>query len=94
MRIESSSIENVTNGASYVGDVGSNSRSANGSGASGRSDTVSLSNATNLVALAKSSSAAVGQAKLESIGAQLRSGQYQSDTAQLSRSVVQSHIQG
>lgn len=54
-------------------------------------DSVSLSDATNLVALAKAS-AASRQTKIDSLSEQIQSGAYQSDTAQISHAVVQGHI--
>ena len=62
-------------------------------GAYAKSDSVSLSNAASLVALAKASSTS-RQAKIQTLSADVKSGRYQTDTSQVSHAVVESHIQG
>lgn len=56
-------------------------------------DTVSLSNASTLVALAKGVPAD-RQAKLNALAAQIRSGQYQVNVNDITRAIVQDSIQG
>ena len=93
MRIGNGNIDSLgSGGIGSVGGAGSESRGSTAA-ASSKSDSVNLSNAANLVALAKSGSAS-RQSKLDSISAQVKSGSYQSDSAQVSQAVVQSHITG
>ncbi len=90
MRIGSSSVDQLgTSGTGAVGGANSDARSNAAGGA--KSDSVSLSNAASLIALAKSG-AGNRQEKVQNIGSQVRSGTYQADTAQVSRAVVQGHI--
>jgi anti-sigma28 factor (negative regulator of flagellin synthesis) len=52
-------------------------------------DQVSLSNASNLVALAKGTVPTDRQAKINALTAQVRSGQYNPDLSEVSRAMVQ-----
>lgn len=91
VRIGSSGIDSLGGGqVGSVGGIGNETRSAGASG-SQKSDSVSLSGAASLVALAKSG-AASRQSKIQSLSAQIKSGSYQADTAQVSHAVVQSHL--
>jgi anti-sigma28 factor (negative regulator of flagellin synthesis) len=93
VRIGSSGIDNLGGGqVGSVGGVGTDTRYS-GASASQKSDSVSLSGAASLVALAKSG-AASRQSKIQSLSVQVKSGSYQADTAQISHAVVQSHISG
>jgi hypothetical protein len=93
MRIGNGGLESLGNGSvGSVGGAGSDSRTSP-SGSGTKSDSVSLSNAANLVALAKTGGAS-RQSKLESLGAQVKSGSYDSDTGLVSRLVVEGHITG
>ena len=56
-----------------------------------KSDSVTLSSAANLVELAKASITS-RQAKLDHLGALVKSGSYQSDADQVSHAVVESHL--
>jgi len=55
-------------------------------------DEVSLSGASSLASLAKTLTPADKQAKVAALTSQVRSGQYRADAAQISLSVVQSHL--
>jgi anti-sigma28 factor (negative regulator of flagellin synthesis) len=93
MRIGNSGLDGISNGGvGSVGGTGSGDRtSASSSGT--KSDSVSLSNAANLIALAKSG-AASRQSKIQSISEQVKSGNYSTDSDQVSRSLVEGHITG
>lgn len=91
MRIGNNGIDSLGNGSvGSVGGTGSEHRNAT-SGAASKSDSVSLSSAASLVALAKSS-AASRQSKIQGLSADVKSGKYQSNDAQVSHAFVQSHI--
>ena len=91
MRIGSSGIDNLGSGnIGSVGGSGSESRHST-TGASAKSDSVSLSNTASLVALAKSG-AASRQFKLDSLSSVVKSGRYQADASQVSHSIVENHI--
>ena len=93
VRIGSSGIDNLGSGS--IGSIGGatpDARPATG-GPSQKSDSVNLSGAASLVALAKSG-AASRQSKIQSLEAQVRSGSYQADNNEVSQAVVQSHISG
>jgi anti-sigma28 factor (negative regulator of flagellin synthesis) len=94
MRIGNSSLDSlIGSGPGAVNGTGNESpavsRTSDGTGA----DSVRLSSASSLVGRAKASDAATDPAKLASLAAQLRSGQYQADTAQVSHAVVDGHLQ-
>jgi len=90
MKIGNSGIDQL--GISNTGAVnGVSPESRTSSAGSQKSDSVNLSNAQNLVALAKAG-AASRQVKVDQIGSQVRSGQYQTDSNQVSQAVVQGHI--
>jgi anti-sigma28 factor (negative regulator of flagellin synthesis) len=90
MRVASNNVEQLGSGAPRaVGATASDAKTV--STGSSTSDSVRLSSAANLVALAKSASAA-RQSKIQDLGNQVRSGAYQTDNTQLSQAVVQGHI--
>lgn len=93
VRIGSSSIDQLGGGSvGSVGGANSDTRSS-GAGASPKSDSVSLSNAANLIELAKAG-AASRQSKVQSLSADIKSGKYQADNAQTSHAMVEGHITG
>jgi anti-sigma28 factor (negative regulator of flagellin synthesis) len=93
VRIGGSGIDQLGGGSvGSVGGANSDSRSS-ATGASPKSDSVSLSNAANLIELAKAG-AASRQSKVQSLGAEIKSGKYQADNAQISHAVVEGHISG
>jgi anti-sigma28 factor (negative regulator of flagellin synthesis) len=57
-----------------------------------KADRVSLSSASSLVSLAKTLIPADKQAKVAALLSQVRSGQYGAEASQISRSVVQEHL--
>jgi anti-sigma28 factor (negative regulator of flagellin synthesis) len=57
-----------------------------------RNDKVSLSSASSLVSLAKMLTPADKQAKVTVLTSQVRSGQYRTEASQISRSVLQEHL--
>lgn len=96
MKLTNTSIETVAPGsagsaASVNGVGGSNSRS--GAGKAGSSDSVNLSSASQLLSLAKANAAPDRSAKVSSVAALVRSGQYSADSASVSKAVVEGHIQ-
>jgi hypothetical protein len=94
MRIGNSSLDSlIGTGPSAVNGAGGDSPSVGNSPDGARADSVSLSNAGNLIGLAKASTSATQPAKLASLTAQLRAGQYQANTAQVSQALVEGHLQ-
>lgn len=55
-------------------------------------DEVSLSSASGLTSLSKTLMSASKQAKIAALTSQVRSGQYRTDAAQVSRSIIQSRL--
>jgi anti-sigma28 factor (negative regulator of flagellin synthesis) len=90
MRIGNNGVDQL--GTSSTGAVnGASPDSRTSSAGSQKSDSVNLSNAQNLIALAKAG-AVSRQVKVDQIGSQVRSGQYQTDSTEVSQAVVQGHI--
>ena len=92
-------IENTADGSSVTSARSSAAKGAASdarlgalSGGVSESDSVDLSDASNLVALAKKISQGDRAAKLASLSAQLRSGQPLWDGAQISRALIQTHL--
>jgi len=91
VRIGNSGVDHLGGGSvTPIGGGGSENRSA-ATGSSPKSDSVSLSSSANLVALAKAG-AASRQSRVQSLSADIKSGKYQSDNAEVSHAVVESHI--
>jgi anti-sigma28 factor (negative regulator of flagellin synthesis) len=92
MRIDNKGLETLVNNSSLgsVSSIASESRSqtTNASSATAE-DRVNLSNASNLVALAKGMAPAGRQAKISALTAQVRSGQYKPDLSAVSSAMVQ-----
>lgn len=97
MRIEDNTATNIYGsgaaGATPSVDWQSRSEAANGAN-TGASDLVNLSDATNLVALARQASSPDREARVSGVIAQVRSGQYQVDLPQVGRAVIQGHLSG
>jgi anti-sigma28 factor (negative regulator of flagellin synthesis) len=93
MRISNGTIDSLGSGqVGSVGGTGTDSRSSALSNS--KSDSVSLSSAASLVALAKNSAGASRQSKIDSISAQLKTGSYQAEPSEVSQAVVAGHITG
>jgi len=94
MRIQSDVVgaPNSTGNAQPLDRNSSQSRSA-GEPTGADTDVVSLSAASYLLAQAKSLPSSARQASVESIAAQVRGGTYSTDIGQLTKSLVQDHIQ-
>ena len=93
MIIGNTSIDSLL-GSSGSTPVGAADEQAPGNAqSSSRNDSVSLSNAANLGALAKTSVSPAHQAKLQSITSQVHAGQYQTDNREISRAVIGNHLQ-
>jgi flagellar biosynthesis anti-sigma factor FlgM len=60
----------------------------------GHGDTVSLSGITNLIGSNKAEISPERQAKIESLSAQVRSGQYKVDSGDVSRALMQDMLAG
>jgi hypothetical protein len=56
-------------------------------------DLVNLSSATSLLSIAKKMASTGRQSMLDSLAAQLRSGEYQPEPPDISRAVVQGHLE-
>jgi anti-sigma28 factor (negative regulator of flagellin synthesis) len=94
MKLTNTSIETLApsgaGASSAINKAGKDSRAAAASAAN--SDSVKLSSASQLLNLAKAS-APDRSAKLASIAALVRTGQYSTDTTSVSHAVVEGHIQ-
>ena len=97
MKLTNTSIETLGPGsagsaAAASGVAGSSSRTA-ASAKAGSSDSVNLSSASQLLNLAKAGGTTDRSAKVSSVAALVRSGQYTADTAAVSHAVVEGHLQ-
>lgn len=90
MRVENGNIGGIGGGSSSssVRSIGPDPRIQSGDGDDASADTVKLSSATNLVALAKNASSSERQSKIASLASQIRSGTYQVNLSQVSQAVV------
>jgi hypothetical protein len=94
MRIGNSSLDSlIGTGPAPVNGTGGESSTIVPTPEGTTTDSVRLSGASSLVGLAKASTSATPPAKLASLAAQLKAGQYQADTAQVSQAVVNGHLQ-
>lgn len=95
MRIQNTAVDNrIENGAGAVEGLSPDARSSSAQRQGLTSDTVSLSDAANWIGLAKTSVPAAEQQRIASVREQLRSGQYHTDVAEISRAVVGGHLRG
>ncbi|HMF77674.1 MAG TPA: hypothetical protein VK604_18605 [Bryobacteraceae bacterium] len=94
MKIGNSGIESlIQSGTGSVTGAGSETHPAAAPpGGGARSDSVTLSNGRNLVALARASLANTNTAKVRSIASQISTGQYLADSMQTSQAVVEGHL--
>jgi anti-sigma28 factor (negative regulator of flagellin synthesis) len=96
MKLTNTNIETISpgnvGGAAGTNGVGGSSSRVSGALA-GDSDSVNLSSASQLLSLAKASASSDRSAKVSSVAALVRSGQYSADSASVSQAVVQGHIQ-
>jgi anti-sigma28 factor (negative regulator of flagellin synthesis) len=94
MKITNTSIETLApGGAGGAGAISGGSDSRAAASKPSNSDSVSLSSASQLVNLAKASGSSPDRAaKLASVAALVRSGQYSADNASVSHAVVEGHL--
>ena len=78
------------NGLGSVGQVGSNSRTQATEAQDRSADSVNLSSASDLVAMAKSAQSIDRQQKIATLTAQVRSGSYQVDNQAVSQALIES----
>ena len=92
MRIENGKLDSVVNSGASGGvhSVNSDSR-LSGSDADSPSDSVHLSGASSLIALARNLSAADRQSRVSTLTAQVQSGKYKIDAGQVSNAILESH---
>jgi anti-sigma28 factor (negative regulator of flagellin synthesis) len=91
MKITNTSIETLA----PAGTGAASGVSASGQGTSAKAaktDSVNVSSASQLLSLAKASATPERSAKVSSVAAALRTGQYSSDIDSVSHAVVQEHI--
>ncbi len=90
MRIENGNIGGVGGGSSpgSVRSIGADPITQSGDRDDASADTVKLSNASSLVALAKTVTSSDRQAKIASLTAQIRSGSYQVNAGQVSQAII------
>ena len=92
MRIDNGSTNSIGsgNGLGSVGQVGSNSRAQGTHGEDRSFDSVNLSSASDLVALAKNAQPLDRQEKIATLAAQVRSGSYRVDNQAVSQALIES----
>jgi len=92
MRIDNGLTNQIgnSNGLGSLGQIGSNSRVSGADGDDRSADTVRLSSASDLIALAKNTQSVERQAKIASITAQVRSGSYRVDPQAVSQALISS----
>lgn len=90
MRVENGNISGVGGGnpSGSVRSIGADPRIQSGDGDDASADTVKLSNASNLVALARNINSSERQSKVASLAAQIHSGTYQVNLSQVSQAIV------
>lgn len=92
MKITNTSIETLPSSSAGAAS-GVQAAQQAGSARSYKTDSVNVSSASQLLNLAKASAAPDRSAKVSSVAAALRSGQYSSDIASVSQALVGGHIQ-
>jgi flagellar biosynthesis anti-sigma factor FlgM len=92
MRIDNGLTNQIgsNNGLGSLGQVGSNSRVSGAEGDDRSADSVRLSNASDLIALAKNAQSVERQARIASITAQVRAGSYRVDPQAVSQALINS----
>ncbi len=90
MRVENGNVGGVGGGSSSgsVRSIGPDPRVQSLDGDDASADTVRLSSASNLVALAKNVSSSDRQSKIASLAAQVRSGTYQANPSDVSQAII------
>jgi anti-sigma28 factor (negative regulator of flagellin synthesis) len=92
MKITNTSIETLpSSGAGAASGVQATQQGNSASNA--KTDSVNVSNASQLLNLAKASAAPERSARVSSVAAAVRSGQYSSDIGSVSQALVGGHIQ-
>lgn len=96
IQVQTSNIAGANRDISNAGVTGTSSKTTSGADVSdaANGDTVSLSGVSNLIALAKADSSPSRQAQINSLSDLVRSGQYQTNVNDISRSMVQDLIVG
>jgi hypothetical protein len=94
MRIGTSTIDSrIDSGSSRIDGLGSDSESQGKVRSGNTGDTVQLSEARNLIQLAKTSTSAAQVQHLDAVRAQVGAGQYETDFGQLSHALVNGHLE-
>lgn len=90
MRVENGNIGGIGGGSSFgsVGSIGAGTRSHSIETDESSSDSVKLSGASGLVALAKSLNSSDRQSRIDALAAQVNSGSYQVNPKEVSRAVL------
>lgn len=90
MRVENGNIGGVGGGSSFgsVNSIGAGARSYSSEVDESSADSVKLSGASGLVALAKSLNSSDRQSRIDALAAQLNSGNYQVNPQEVSRAVL------
>ncbi len=91
MKITNTSIQTLATGGATASGVEAAQQQA--AAAKAKSDSVNVSTASQLLNLAKASAAPDRSAKVASVAAVVRSGQYSADTASVSTALVAGHLQ-
>lgn len=96
IQVQTSNIAGTNKDISNAAVTGTSPKTTSGNDVSDATngDTVSLSGVSNLIALAKADSSPDRQAKINSLSDLVRSGQYQTNVSDISRSMVQDLIVG
>lgn len=96
IEVHTSTVTGPAREISQASASGPSSRSITGADQldSGNGDTVSLSGVSNLIGSNKAEVSPERQAKIDSLTAQVRSGQYQANPGDVSRAIVQDMLAG
>lgn len=94
MRIENGNIGTIGNGGSAgsVRSIGSDDAAHSSTAGAGFSDTVSLSSASSLIALAKNVTAADRQSRITQLAADLRSGGYSFNSRDVAQAMLKQSV--
>jgi anti-sigma28 factor (negative regulator of flagellin synthesis) len=92
MKITNTSIETLPPGGASAAS-GAQAAQQGTAAKAGKTDSVNVSVASQLLSLAKASAAPDRSAKLSNVAAAIRTGQYSADIASVSHAVVDGHIQ-
>lgn len=94
MRVDNNNVNSVGGSSSFgsVRPIGSDPRTSTIGGDETTLDTVKLSNARDLIALANKASGSDRQSRIADLTAQVRAGTYQVNPEDVSRAILKNHV--